>query len=409
MKKITYILLALMLFSGVVSAQDELNDYLITAARNNPALKAKFNEYNATLEKIPQVGTLPDPQLTIGYFIMPVETKNGPQHAKISLSQMFPWFGTLNSKEDVFVNAAKAKYEDFEEAKSNLFFEVKSAYYDLYFIQKGIDITLDNIRILESFKSLALIKIQAGKASGVDELRVEMELADLENNLALLKDRWFVNTVKFNNLLNVDESSNIQIPEILWIDDLIYTKQAVIDSLTLNNHQLKSLDYLRQSFESSENAAKKLGSPNIIAGVDYTAINTGGIATNSGKDALLLKVGITIPLYRKKYSGMINEAIYQQQAVEEKKADKINGLETLFEKVYSEYADANRRIILFEKQSNFASRAIKILESEYASNGKNFEEILRMEKSLLKYSLELEKARADKQAAIAFINYLMGI
>ncbi len=409
MKKITYILLALMLFSGVVSAQDELNDYLITAARNNPALKAKFNEYNATLEKIPQVGTLPDPQLTIGYFIMPVETKNGPQHAKISLSQMFPWFGTLNSKEDVFVNAAKAKYEDFEEAKSNLFFEVKSAYYDLYFIQKGIDITLDNIRILESFKSLALIKIQAGKASGVDELRVEMELADLENNLALLKDRWFVNTVKFNNLLNVDESSNIQIPEILWIDDLIYTKQAVIDSLTLNNHQLKSLDYLRQSFKSSENAAKKLGSPNIIAGVDYTAINTGGIATNSGKDALLLKVGITIPLYRKKYSGMINEAIYQQQAVEEKKADKINGLETLFEKVYSEYADANRRIILFEKQSNFASRAIKILESEYASNGKNFEEILRMEKSLLKYSLELEKARADKQAAIAFINYLMGI
>jgi len=236
-----------------------------------------------------------------------------------------------------------------------------------------------------------------------------MELADLENNLALLKDKWFVTAVKFNNLLNVEGDSNIQIPETLWIDDLAYTKQAVIDSLTLNNHQLKSLDYLRQSFESSEYAAKKLGSPNIIAGIDYTAINTGGIATNSGKDALLIKVGITIPLYRKKYSGMINEAIYQQQAIEEKKADKVNGLETLFEKVYSEYADANRRITLFERQSNFAGRAVNILESEYASNGTNFEEILRMEKSLLKYSLELEKARADKQAAIAFINYLMGV
>jgi len=409
MKKKINILLALLLISNLLFAQDELNGYLETAAQNNPALKAKFNEYNATLEKIPQVGALPDPQLTFGYFIMPVETKNGPQHAKISFSQMFPWFGTLNSKEDVFVNAAKAKYEDFEEAKANLFFKVKSAYYDLYFIKKGIDITLDNIRILESFRSLALIKIRAGKASGVDELRVEMELADLENNLALLKDKWFVTTVKFNNLLNIEGDSNIQIPETLWIDDLAYTKQAVIDSLTLNNHQLKSLDYLRQSFESSEYAAKKLGSPNIIAGIDYTAINTGGIATNSGKDALLIKVGITIPLYRKKYSGMINEAIYQQQAIEEKKADKVNGLETLFEKVYSEYADANRRITLFEKQSNFAGRAINILESEYASNGKNFEEILRMEKSLLKYSLELEKARADKQAAIAFINYLMGV
>jgi hypothetical protein len=31
-----------------------------------------------------------------------------------------------------------------------------------------------------------------------------------------------------------------------------------------------------------------------------------------------------------------------------------------------------------------------------------------MERRLLKYALELEKARADKNAAAAFINYLMG-
>ncbi len=31
-----------------------------------------------------------------------------------------------------------------------------------------------------------------------------------------------------------------------------------------------------------------------------------------------------------------------------------------------------------------------------------------MERKVLKYGLELEKARSDKQAAISFINYLMG-
>ena len=392
-------------FSGGI---DILNQYLETAAKNNAALKARFNEYNATLEKIPQVGTLPDPLITFGYFIMPVETKNGPQQAKISFTQMFPWFGTLNSKEDILINAAKAKYEDFEEAKSNLFFEIKSNYYDLYFINKGIEITLENIRILETFRRLALIKIEAGTASGVDALRAEMELADLENNLALLKDNWYVNAVKFNNLLNVENNSNIQIPETLWIDDLAYSKQAVIDSLTINNHQLKSLDFMHLSFESNQRLAKKEGTPNIIIGADYTSIGNNGLSPESGKDALLIKVGITIPLYRKKYSAMVNEAILQQEIIENKKVNKINVLETFFEKVYSEYTDAGRRIILFKKQSNLANRAIKLLENEYASNGKNFEEILRMDKSLLKYSLELEKARADKQAAIAFINYLMG-
>ncbi len=398
----------LLILSGQLFAQDVLNQYLGTAAKNSPALKAKFNEYNASLEKVPQLGALPDPQLTFGYFIMPVETKNGPQQAKVSFTQMFPWFGTLNNKEDVFISAAKSKYENFEDAKSNLFFDVKSTYYDLYFIQKGIDITLENIKILETFKRLALIKIEAGTASGVDELRVELELNDLENNLALLKDKWFVNTVKFNNLLNVDDYRDIQMPETLWVDDLQYSKQNIIDSLTMNNHQLKSLDLLKESFAYNEQQGRKQGSPNIILGVDYTAIGKSGISPDAGKDALMVKVGITIPLYRKKYSAMVNEAVIQQQVVEDKKLDKINVLETLFEKVYSEYTDANRRIVLFKKQSELAKRAIKLLESEYANSGKNFEEILRMDKSVLKYSLELEKARADKQASIAFINYLMG-
>lgn len=408
--KIKIIIISIFIaLSGSLFAQDILNQYLEIAAKNNPALKSKFNAYNASLEKVPQVGALPDPQLTFGYFIMPVETKNGPQQAKISFTQMFPWFGSLNSRKNVFISAAKSKYEEFEDAKSNLFFEVKSTYYDLYFIKKGIDITLENMQILEAFKRLALIKIESGNASGVDELRVELELNDLENNLALLKDKWFVNSVKFSNLLNVNNTANIEIPEALWTDDINFSRQAIIDSLTMNNHQIKSLEFLKESFVFNEQQGRKQGSPNIILGVDYTAIGYTGISPEAGKDALMVKVGITIPLYRKKYSSMIKEAVIQQQVAEYKKIDKVNVLETLFEKVYSEYTDANRRIILFQKQSEIAKRAIKLLENEYANSGRNFEEVLRMEKSELKYTLELEKAKADKQASIAFVNYLMGL
>jgi len=413
MKTKLLIISILLAITGTLSGQEILDKYLETAANNNPALKAKFNEYMASLEVVPQVGILPDPQLAFGYFIMPVETKNGPQQAKISLNQMFPWFGTLNVKEDVVLNMAKAKFENFEEIKSKLFFEVKSSYFDLYFIKQSIDITIKNIRILETFKNLALIKIEAGKASGVDELRVEMELVDLENNLALLKDRWFVYSVKFNNLLNVDENSTIEIPDTLWADDLAYTRQEVLDSLKLNNHQVLNLNYMINSFQSKEKLAKKNGLPNISVGIDYISIgasdNAMTDANQDGKDAILFpKIGITIPLYRKKYTAMVKEAVFMQQATEDKKTDKINKLESVFEKGYSEYLDADRRIVLFQKQLQLAVKAISILESEYATNGRNFEEILRMEKRVLKYSLELEKARADKQASIAFINYLMG-
>lgn len=408
MKTRIYITILLLVISNVLSAQEVLNQYLETAAQNNPELKAKFNAYNTALEKVPQVGALPDPQLMFGYFIMPVETKNGPQQAKLSITQMLPWFGTLSSKEDVVLNAAKSKFELFEEAKANLFFDVKSSFYDLYFIDRGIDITLKNIQILERFKQLALIKIETGKVTGVDGLRVEMEIADLENNLASLRDKKHVTTVKFNKLLNTEKNRQIDVPEVLWVDDLSYSLQAIIDSVNLNNHQLKGLDFIHQSLVSQQQLAKKQGVPNLILGIDYTSIGSGGSSADAGKDALMFKVGVTIPLYRKKYSAMVRESTLQQKVIEDKKVQKMNVLESLIEKTYSEYSDADRRMSLFEKQSNLANRAIKLLESEYANNGKNFEEILRMEKRILKYSIQLEKAKADKQAAIAFINYLIG-
>ena len=99
MKKLIYILL--LLFGAEINAQT-LNDYLKIAAENNLGLKAKFKDYEASLEKVNQVGSLPDPVLDFGYFISPVETRNGPQQAKIGVMQMFPWMGTLNVKEQVF-------------------------------------------------------------------------------------------------------------------------------------------------------------------------------------------------------------------------------------------------------------------------------------------------------------------
>jgi outer membrane protein TolC len=408
-----YVFLIFILFPQFVFAQDELNRYLEISADNNPELKAKFNEYLAALEVVPQVKSLPDPQLAFAYFIQPVETRLGPQQASFSFTQMFPWFGTLSAREDVAVKNAKARYEAFEDAKSKLFFEVKTSYYDLYFIKKAIRITTSNIKLLNTIRDIAIIKVESGSVSAVDQLRVDMELLDLENNLALLKDKWDVNLVKFNKLLNIEKYSEVIIPEKLWDDDLAYTKQAVIDSLQQNNHQIKNLDYLIKSYESKEALAKKTGMPNISVGVDYIMI---GASDNdmvdpalSGQDAILFpKIGMTIPLYRKKYTAMAKEAVLMQEAFENKKLAKTNSLESVFEKVFKEYEDANRRIDLYKKQEILAERAIQMLETEYSTHGKDFEELLRMEKRLLRYSLELEKARSDKQASIAFINYLIG-
>ncbi len=397
-----------MLFANVAMAQTELNGYVEFAAKNNPSLQAKFNEYMAALEVAPQVRALPDPQIAFAYFVQPVETRVGPQEFKISASQMFPWFGTLKAKENVAIQAAKAKYEIFEEAKSKLAHEVRSTYFNLYFNDKAVSITLENIEILTVINKLSYIKVEAGLVSAVDEYRIVMEINDLENQLALLKDKQTVLNVMFNNLLNADTDSAIVLPDMIWENDFTLSRTAALDSIKLKNHKLISISFQQQALSYRKEVARKLGRPSFNIGVDYTMVGKGD-SNMAGTDAFVFpKVGITIPLYRSKYKAMINEVVYLETAKSLENDNQVNVLETLFETVWKDYRDANRRIDLYDIQLNLARKSLKLLETDYATANKNFEEILRMERRVLKYNLELEKAKSDKQANISFIDYLLG-
>lgn len=414
MKKIRYFLALMLLIPALHGVGQELLDaYLKTAGENNPELKAKFLDYQAALEKVPQVGSLPNPQLAFGYFITPVETRYGPQRAKFSLTQMFPWFGTLEAKKNVAAQSAKARYEDFESYKSKLYYQVKSAYYDLYVTQKAIDITTENLGILRSFHDIVMVNIQTGSASALNGLRVEMETADLENRLALLRDQYRVRMVKFNNLLNTSPETAVRLPDSLWTGNLLLSKDVIHDSIVNGNHDLIKFDYRSESLQYKQEAAKKSGAPAFSLGLDYIVIgkpdNSMTDASENGRDAILFpKVGISIPLYRKKYEAMIREATYEQQSNDAQKAGKVNMLGSVFENAWKEYRDAERRLELYRNQTSLASRALSLLETDFSSGKTGFEEVLRMDRKLLKYNLEMEKARGDKLAAIAFINYLMG-
>tara|TARA_R110000744_G_scaffold332627_1_gene438045 strand:- start:716 stop:1981 length:1266 start_codon:yes stop_codon:yes gene_type:complete len=408
----TYLFLSLVvLFTTSIFSQENLNNYLEIAANNNPALKAKFNDYMAAMEKVPQVGTLPDPTFAFGYFIQPVETRVGPQRATFNLAQSFPWFGLLSAQEDVATELAKAKYEDFENTKSNIFFEVKTAYYNYYFIEKAIEITKENIEILEVFKRLSLVKIEAGTASIVDELRVELELNDLENQLALFLDTKDALQVKFNNLLDIDDSSEIIVPEVLWQEEIPLDQLSMLDEIYASNHQIKSIEHKLNAFLNQEIVAKKEGLPKFTVGVNYTIVgdNPMSTASDNGKDVFLFpSVGVKIPLYRKKYKALIKEAQYRQEAEISRKEDKKNTLSSVYENTYKDFSDGNRRIALNLRQSEIAKKVLDILIVSYSTNSKDFEEVLRIERQLLKYKLEHQKALTDKNAAAAFMDYLIG-
>jgi outer membrane protein TolC len=195
--------------------QNQLNHYLQQAAQNNPELKAQFREYLAALQQVPQVTTLPDPEAAFGYFIRSTETRVGPQQARVGLTQMFPWFGTLGARGDAATQMAKARFETFQESRNSLFFNIKKTWYRLYLIDQSIQITRKNIDILETFESLATSRYETAQASQVDILRVQIEKEDLNVREAELEDSKKVLQQRLNEFLNRRETQQVDIADTL--------------------------------------------------------------------------------------------------------------------------------------------------------------------------------------------------
>ena len=403
MKK-TIIIITLFIFQ-ISPAQDRLSGYLETAAKNNPELKAAFNRYRAALEKIPQVRSLPDPQLMFGYFIRPVETKTGPQEFKISLSQMFPWFGTLKAAGQSQTYRAKAAYETFEQTKNKLFKNVRQVYYDLYLVEKQMALTEENLTILQRFQSLAQNKIAAGTASATDELRARMAVNKARNDLKKLQDRKKVLKNTFRNLVHMDKPVSIDLPEQL--DEQLLPDLSQLKSQLTGNHLIKRQNFLIEAYKKKQILARKAGLPKLSVGLDYINIGQGVINTGFN-DAIMVRAGITVPIFRKKYKAMIKENRLLTQAGESTKQALSDDLDSRLQAAYARYEDALRRVDLYRQQKTLAKRSIEILQSEYMSGNKNFEEILRMQSRYLNYAVQYEKALSDLHKSIAEIQFLLG-
>ncbi|MBN72893.1 MAG: hypothetical protein CME32_26870 [Gimesia sp.] len=391
--------------------EEPLQGYLKIAAENNPELKSIFNSYLATLERMPQARALPDPTVMFNIFTSPVETRVGAQNAGISLSQAFPWFGQLKSQEQAVAMLAKARFEAFEDAKNSIFFDVRSTYYDLYVLEAAIAITEENVRLLESFRELANVRLESNTGSAVDLLRVEMDLDELNNQLLYLEDSRIPIQSKFNELLNEETPIRIEVPDTLETILIDEGRNVLLDSIITHNPTLRGFEFEMSALDAEIDVAQKMGLPSFNLGLSYTSISprTDMDVPDNGKDALIFpQVGVRIPLNRNKYRSMIKEKELLKTSVNYRKEDKENELETVLERTWRDYADAQRRVALYNRLIAYATQSLDILVSQYTTAGADFEEVLRMERQLLRYELELEKARADQNTFVAYINYITG-
>ena len=364
MKQYIVIITALLLVGlSTKSSAQSLEESLKVAAENNPLLKAKYADFEAAMQKVAQVNSLPDPTFSFGYFISPVETRVGPQRAKVGLTQMFPWFGTLKTAGNVQALQAEAKYQEFINAKNELYMQVKSAWYPIYEVNQKILLQKENKDILSSYKQLATTGFKNDKGSMVDVIRVDIMIENTDTEIKLLQDQLRPLFVHFNKLLNRPDSIVVQVDQELNIVPvpLNYRK----DSLLANHPLLQSLDLKMQSAQEAEELSKKQGLPKFGVGLDYVFVGdrTDMVVPDNGKNVIMPMVSMSIPIYRGKYKAATKEAQFKQEAIANYKTNTENTLVSNYEMAWYELDKARQLIELYRTQVSKTEQAISLLET----------------------------------------------
>lgn len=470
MKTLVVLFSFIILSLSANSQNDSLQFYLEIAAKNNPAVLQKFAEYQAALQKVPQVGSLPDPEVSLGVFLSPMELVGGNQVADIRLMQMFPWFGVLKNAKDEMSLMAKAKYETFRDAKLQVFYDVQRTWYELNKIKQNIRVSEKNIHLLRTIERLAIVRFKAapsgnsstpagksmsqsstpssspgpsgmnsmgggsgnsagsassqaaspmgggssmGSSSGglglSDVYRIQIEIGDLQNNINLLNNQLNTISAQFNSYLNRTQAAIVSLPDTLKSENFETSFLAVSDSILKNNPMLGMLQFEQQSLEARKQMVTKMGYPMVGLGLNYSLISKNEMSTSpmNGDDMVMPMITATLPIYRKKYKAMRDEADFLKSANAQNYKAVANSLHTEYYQALQLYQDAQRRTKLYADQYQLASKSLDIMFKSFASSGTSLTDILRVRQQTLDYEYRQVEAVADYNISVAWLKRLM--
>ena len=403
MNRYSLSILALLVIS-LTQGQD-LQSYILEAEANNLELQALGYKNDIALEKVNEVNSLPNTELGFGFFVHETETRTGAQKLRFSVRQMMPWFGTITARQNYASTLANVEYENLVLAQRKLRLAVAQSYYILFAIQAKKDVLDDNIKLINTYETIALNAVSVGKASLVDVLKLQMRQNELNRQKELLNQASRKEEAAFNHLLNRDSEMNVSLVSDLTLPEL----DVLNDDNAIELHpELVKYDKLFASVTGAELVNKKESSPNLGLGIEYVSVEarSGLEIEDNGKDMLMPMLSLSIPIFSHKYKSQTVQNNLKQQALLSEKNNRRNQLVDILVAAQSERESARISYQTFSLNIEKAIYSLDLLLKNYEVQSKDFKDLLETQELLL--NLEVAKIDALKNyySQSAIINYL---
>lgn len=394
-----------------------IENAITTAVSGNPGLAEMQARYEALAEIPSQMGTLPDPVVSLNAMNLPTDTFKLGQEAmtqmQVGISQAIPFPGKLALQEWASEYAAVAAGFSVDEVRLRLIRNVKSSWWQLYFLDRSLDIVDSNQVLLRQFIEVARTKYEVGDGLQQDVLLAQLELSKLLDQKIKLTAVRRNQAIQLNVLMDVPPNEAVELPpkvsgRIPEIRDemTLYERAEAVRPL------LKQRENDINAAQSRLDLARKQYYPDFKLGLTYgnRSGNNPPPVGGSRSDFLSVMFSFNLPIYSKrKLDRAVSQRGLEVQKSRYSLRDDLGLVRSEISAATTDYIEARELFTLF--QSGIVPQARQTVSSMlagYKVSEVDFLNLVRSQVTLLNYEVQYWKALTEANQALARLDAAVG-
>ena len=369
------------LFSGALDA------YISYALEHNPGIEAAEHRARAQRNRASAVFSLDDPMLM---------TRFGGEDfgfSGIGIRQMVMFPTKIFTQRRAAMHMADAAAFGVSLRRAEVVSAVIAAYADLYTALRRKEIMENTTALLRLLEDSVRVMYAAKKATMSELLRIQVELASMEDAVRSVEAEIDSYRHHFAAVLNIDDVDAVQVHPDTRPGTALHKSDAHILAVILeHNPMLAMMESETASASAMVSLARQQYLPDFEISAEYMP----------GNSSVSIGLGFRLPIWVRRNQARIAEARNTRTAAEMQLAEQRNRIRAEAVSLLNDYRDALRRMELYSGTLiPQAGDVVELTQIDYRTGLAGIADLIEsqrmlfsLEERLIGYELKVQKARA---------------
>jgi outer membrane protein, heavy metal efflux system len=379
-----------------------LEEILRYAYLTNAGLEARYWEWRAAIEQIPQDASMPTvPAISLESMFMDGSTSLSQTTLGLQNDPMtnIPWPGKVTAAGRRALELARAAGSRFDAAKLALRTNLLSSYYDYALLAESIRLEEANTSLLRGAADNADARIRAGAGSSLEALKARNDVDLALNNLEGSRSKVPGQLAALNAILGREPTAPLDPPKALPVArELPYSDAEILAFLADRNPELAALSHEAKAGEETVSLMRRQYIPDL-------GLTLSGDLAGTAKSIMAM---LTAPFVRfDAIRASIAQARAELEASRSMRTQMERDLKASAILALYDLRNADREIALYEQSIiPRMDETVQITGTSYSNGRAGLMDILESRRMLVEARLMYAEMRIEREKLVVEIEEL---